>query len=170
MKGGHGPSIDNPPAAGAATLRCVKTWDGLPISDEKPHGASVIVWRQGGSAREFVILHRRHAGGIDFEGDWAWTPPSGARFPGEALEDAARRELLEEAGLDLPFELSGVGSDDWAVFVAEAPPHALVALDDEHDRYVWLPAPEAAEKCLPPLVGRTLLAVDEWLDQTAGGR
>jgi 8-oxo-dGTP pyrophosphatase MutT (NUDIX family) len=145
----------------------VRTWDGLAVSDEKPHGASVIVWRRGGLGREFLILHRRHAGGTDFEGDWAWTPPSGARFPGEALEDAARRELLEEAGLELPFELSGVGSDEWAVFVAEAPRHALVVLDDEHDRFVWLPAAEAAAKCLPPLVGRTLLAVDEWLDQTA---
>lgn len=145
----------------------MKTWDGLPVSDEKPHGASVIVWRRGGMGREFLILHRRHAGGIDFEGDWAWTPPSGARFPGEPLEDAARRELLEEAALDLPLDLSDVGSDDWAVFVAEAPPHARVVVDDEHDRFVWLPAADAAAKCLPPLVGRTLLAVDEWLDQTA---
>jgi 8-oxo-dGTP pyrophosphatase MutT (NUDIX family) len=145
----------------------VKTWDGLPVSDEKPHGASVIVWRRGGLGREFLVLHRRHAGGIEFEGDWAWTPPSGARFPGEALEDAARRELLEEAGLDLPFELGDLGSDDWAVFVAEAPADVLVALDDEHDRFLWLPAAEASAKCHPPLVGRTLLAVDEWLHQAA---
>lgn len=145
----------------------MKTWDGLPVSDEKPHGASVIVWRRGGLGREFLVLHRRHASGIDFEGDWAWTPPSGARFPGETLEDAARRELLEEAGLELPFELSDLGSDDWAVFVAEAPADALVVLDDEHDRFLWLPAAEAAAKCHPPLVGRTLLAVDEWLHQAA---
>lgn len=169
MQRGHGPSIDNAPATGAATLRHVKTWDGLPVSDEKPYGASVIVWRRDGVGREFLLLHRRAAGGIDFEGDWAWTPPSGARFPGEALEDAARRELLEETGLELPFESSGHSGDDWGVFVAEAPPDARVVLDDEHDRFVWLPAAEAAAKCLPPRVGRTLLAVDEWLDRTGDG-
>ena len=143
------------------------TWDGHPVSREKPYGASIVVWRRAVHGREFLILHRSHAGGPEFEGDWAWTPPSGARVPGEALEDTARRELLEEAALDLPLEPSDLGSDDWAVFVAEAPAGALVALDDEHDRFVWLPAAEAAAKCRPPSVGHTLLEVDDWLDQTS---
>jgi 8-oxo-dGTP pyrophosphatase MutT (NUDIX family) len=146
-------------------MEALRTWDGEPVSAERPYGASVVVWRRGAGKREFLVLHRRHAGGADFEGDWAWTPPSGARLPGEALHDAACRELLEEAGLELAFEPSDLGSEEWAVFVAEAPADARVVLDEEHDRFVWLPAAEAAAKCLPPLVGRTLLAVDEWLDQ-----
>lgn len=146
-------------------VEVLRTWDGQPVTPERPHGASIVVWRRGVSGREFLVLHRRHAGGAEFEGDWAWTPPAGARLPGEALDDAARRELLEEVGLHLAFEASDLGSADWAVFVAEAPANARVVLDDEHDRFLWLPATEAAAKCLPPPVGRTLLAVDDWLDQ-----
>jgi 8-oxo-dGTP pyrophosphatase MutT (NUDIX family) len=122
-----------------------------------------VVWRRAATGPEFLVLHRRHHG-PDFEGDWAWAPPSGARLPGEGLEDAARREFLEEAGLDLPLAPSELGSDDWALFVAEAPADAVVALDAEHDRYLWLPVPEAAAKCRPAVVGGALLAVDEWLE------
>jgi 8-oxo-dGTP pyrophosphatase MutT (NUDIX family) len=147
----------------------VRTWDGHPVSPEKPYGASIVVWRRASDGREFLILHRTHAGGPEFEGDWAWTPPSGARFPGELLEDAARRELAEEASLELPLELTGLGNDEWAVFVAEAPADALVVLDEEHDRFAWVSAAEAAARCRPALVGRTLVAVDAWLDRTPTG-
>jgi 8-oxo-dGTP pyrophosphatase MutT (NUDIX family) len=54
-----------------------------------------VVWRNGHAKREFLILHRRYAGGIDFEGEWAWTPPAGA-IEGGASHDAAKRELREE--------------------------------------------------------------------------
>ena len=66
------------------------TWDGLPVSAEQPFGASVVVWRRNGESREWLLLHRHHHG-RDYEGAWAWTPPSGARFPGEAVEDCAQR-------------------------------------------------------------------------------
>jgi hypothetical protein len=59
-----------------------------------------------------------------------------------------------------------VSSSSCTVFVAEAPADAVVVVDDEHDRFEWLPTAQAAAKCLPPLVGRTLLAVDAWLDRT----
>jgi 8-oxo-dGTP pyrophosphatase MutT (NUDIX family) len=134
------------------------------VSPENPYGASIVVWRRATGGPEFLVLHRKHHG-PDFEGDWAWTPPLGARLPGEALEDAARRELLEEAGLDLPLAPTELGSDDWAVFLAEAPADAGVVLDDEHDRFDWLPADEASAKCLPSLVARTLVAVDKRLAQ-----
>jgi 8-oxo-dGTP pyrophosphatase MutT (NUDIX family) len=147
----------------AATLLSMRTWDGLPVSSEKPYGASVIVWRSAQTGREFLVLHRRAAGDTDFEGDWAWTPPSGARLPDESLVDAARRELLEETGLDLSFTPTEAGGDEWAVFVAEAPVDASVVLDDEHDRFAWLPAQEAAAKCLPRIVGQQLEAVAAWL-------
>ena len=74
------------------------TWDGKPIASEPPYGAMVLVYRMNGEQPEFLILHRAQLG-PDFEGDWAWTPPSGARQPGETIEECARRELWEEAGL-----------------------------------------------------------------------
>jgi 8-oxo-dGTP pyrophosphatase MutT (NUDIX family) len=140
----------------------MRTWDGLPVSQEKPYGASVIVWRHATSGREFLVLHRRAAG----DGDWAWTPPSGARLPDEPLVEAARRELLEETGLDLDFEPTEAGGDEWAVFVAEAPVNARIVLDDEHDRFAWLPADEAGAKCLPRVVAEQLEGVAAWLART----
>jgi 8-oxo-dGTP pyrophosphatase MutT (NUDIX family) len=77
-----------------------RTWDGLPVAQERPWVSAVVVWREGPEGREFLLLHRHHRG-PEFAGDWAWTSPAGARQPGETPDDAARRELLEETGLTL---------------------------------------------------------------------
>ena len=73
------------------------TWDGLPISDEPPFGATVVVFRVRDDRFDVRMLHRAHHG-PDYTGDWAWTPPAGARLPGELVEDCARRELRETRG------------------------------------------------------------------------
>jgi predicted metal-dependent hydrolase len=145
------------------------TWDKTPVVREKPYGSSVIVWRTAGEGREYLILHRTAAGPPDYEGDWAWTPPSGARQPGEAVEEAARRELREETGLELALVETAVGSEEWRVFAAEAAQDTKVELDAEHDRYRWVTAHEAAGVCLPPMVGRSIVAVDTWLSETRPG-
>jgi 8-oxo-dGTP pyrophosphatase MutT (NUDIX family) len=157
-------SLELPPPALGAT-----TWDDAPVAMDKPHGCSIVVWRQASEGREYLILHRRHAGPPDYAGDWAWTPPSGARQPGELLDAAARRELLEETGLALSIRSTELGSQEWAVFVAEAPANADVALDAEHDRFRWVHADEAAGMCLPPAVGRSIAAVDAWLSEACPG-
>jgi 8-oxo-dGTP pyrophosphatase MutT (NUDIX family) len=145
------------------------TWDGLPISDERPYGVTVVVYRRGGGSPEggagaegpagleVLLLHRAHHG-PEYEGDWAWTPPAGSRFPGEAVETCARRELREEAGLVLEVRPMACGTDDWALYVAEAPPGVAVSLahDPEHDRYEWLPTGDAIARCRPELVGAAL--------------
>jgi 8-oxo-dGTP pyrophosphatase MutT (NUDIX family) len=136
------------------------TYDGLPVAEEPPFGAAILVHRESADGLEFLILHRAHQG-PDFEGDWAWTPPSGSRFPGEALEVCAARELMEEAGLALPLTLSPHGSAEWPVFVAEAPADAAIVLDGEHDRYEWLPLDAAVARCLPPVVSAPLAAFAE---------
>src|SRR5918996_2326384 len=102
------------------------TWDGLPVSSDKPYGATVIVWREVEGEREFLLLHRRAPGGPDFEGEWAWTPPAGARLPGESIDETARRELREETGLELRCRATGPGEEEWAVYVAHASARAGV--------------------------------------------
>src|SRR5215204_6012266 len=134
------------------------TWDGLPVARERPFGCAIVVRRQGIESMEFLLLHRLVPGGPDFEGEWAWTPPSGARQPGEAPDAAATRELQEEIGLALPLTplRSASAPADVALYVAQAPPNANIVLDDEHDRFAWLPLEEALPKCLPPVVASGL--------------
>ena len=134
------------------------TWDGLPISDEPPFGATVVVYRVRGAKTELLLLHRAHHGS-DYAGDWAWTPPAGSRLPGESIDHRARRELREETGLELALELTDCGNAEWPHYTARAPLDAAVVLDAEHDRFEWVVADEAPERCLPDLSQLPLRAV-----------
>jgi 8-oxo-dGTP pyrophosphatase MutT (NUDIX family) len=145
-----------------AVLRA-PTWDGRPVAAEDPRAVSVVVWRRTPAGREYLLLHRRHHG-PDYVGDWAWTPPSGARQPGEEPEAAARRELLEETGLDLPLRAVEHATAEVALYVAEAPADAEVRIDAEHDAYAWVTADEAAVRCLPAVVGDSVRTADRALD------
>jgi 8-oxo-dGTP pyrophosphatase MutT (NUDIX family) len=138
------------------------TWDGVPISAEKPFGVTAVVFRRSDDGLELLMLHRAHRG-PDYEGDWAWTPPAGARRPGEPIEDCARRELAEETGLDLPMLLTGCGTDEWYVYLVEASAEAVVVLDAEHDRSAWLAPAAAFQRCLPVAAREPLQAVVTWL-------
>lgn len=134
------------------------TWDGLPVAPDNPRGAMVVVRRPDGhGGREYLMLHRAHRG-PDYEGDWAWTPPSGARLPGEPVLTGARRELAEEAGLDppglAPVDLSG----GWAVLAAEVGAGEVARLDAEHDALCWLPLAEALRRCQPAAPAANLRA------------
>ena len=131
------------------------TWDGLPVSEEKPFGATVAVWRKVGGRVEWLLLHRKHRG-PEYEGDWAWSPPAGARLPGETLEECARRELLEETGLELELEQTRCGTDDWLVYVAKALRDVEVEISSEHDRFEWLSLGEACARCRPAVVASGL--------------
>lgn len=139
-------------AAWSSVLRMERTWDGLPVAPEKPFASCVVVWRDGTRGREYLLLHRHHEG-PEYEGDWAWTPPSGARQPRETPDEAAGRELLEETGLTLPLERLESPNDEVALYVARAPSDAQIVLDVEHDRFEWLPRDEAVGRCLPARVG-----------------
>jgi 8-oxo-dGTP pyrophosphatase MutT (NUDIX family) len=143
-----------------------RTWDGLPVAREAPFACCVVVWREVDGAREFLLLHRLAPGGADFDGDWAWTPPSGARQPGEEPHAAATRELAEETGITLSPTPApeAAASDEVALYVVQVPADAEVVLDEEHDRFLWLPLEEALSKCLPSVVATGLANAAAWID------
>ena len=121
------------------------------MSQTPPYGAVVVVYREGGAGREFLLLHRAHHG-PEYEGDWAWGPPSGARYPGEEIDRCAARELYEETGIELSPRPIDLEQQDWPVYLLEAPLGIAVTLSAEHDCYAWLPLEEAARCILPDLV------------------
>jgi 8-oxo-dGTP pyrophosphatase MutT (NUDIX family) len=130
-----------------------RTQDGAPIAMEPPYGATVVVTRPDGAV---LLLHRARRGPLA-GGDWAWGPPAGARQPEESIEACARRELLEETGLELELRESG-GDEDWRVFTAAAADGVPVRLSLEHDAAEWLQPGEAAARCRPRSVGDQVLA------------
>lgn len=120
-------------------------------------GAAVVVWRRSDVGPEVLVLHRS-AGGPDYHGDWAWTPPGGALEPGETHEECAARELFEEAGLDVPITRVQQASHRFAIFVCEVGPHHEVVLSDEHDRFEWVSFDDACVRCQPAAVVESLHA------------
>ncbi len=144
------------------TAEPLTTWDGLPISPDAPFGTSIIVYRRTAHGVEFLILHR--ADNVpEYEGDWAWTPPSGARLPDEPVDACARRELWEETGLTLPIHFTGHGLERWAIYYAEALAQHTITLDAEHDRYAWVTLDDALARCLPAVVSESLRVVAQHL-------
>ena len=131
------------------------TWDSKSVSNEPPFGASIIVYRISASSLEFLILHRAHKG-VDFEGDWAWTPPAGARFPKENMKKCALRELKEETGLELKVQKTNFGTKDWVVFMTEAYIDTQVIIDSEHDRFEWMNISTATNHCRPNRVAKQI--------------
>lgn len=138
------------------------TWDGKPIASHPPYGATVVVYRPTIRDYEYLLLHRSHEG-PDHEGDWAWTPPSGARFPGEEILECASRELMEETGLQLRVDPIQRGNEEWAVFTALLSRPARIRLSKEHDRYEWVSLKQALAICKPARVGQGILDAAEVL-------
>jgi 8-oxo-dGTP pyrophosphatase MutT (NUDIX family) len=96
-------------------------------------------------------MHRAH-NGPDYEGDWAWTPPAGSRFPGEPIDTCAVRELAEETGLSGALRAVRGCDPDWALFQLDCEAQPDVSLDAEHDRYEWVTLSEARLRCRPQVI------------------
>jgi 8-oxo-dGTP pyrophosphatase MutT (NUDIX family) len=143
-----------------------RTWDGEPISAEPPTGAAIVVYRRAGGAMEYLLLHRAHHGPA-YDGDWAWGPPSGCRYPGEPVADCAARELLEETGLRLALAATDLGSTEWPLYLGQAPGAATIQLSAEHDRFLWLPLAAALARTAPEAVRASLLRAAGHMEQRA---
>ena len=110
----------------------------------------------------YLLLHRAHHGGPAREGDWAWTPPTGSRKPGEDLPACVARELCEEIGLRTTARPVATDDVDWAVFALEVPWGTEVVVDgDEHDRFEWVSFAEACQRCRPAELAASFLTACE---------
>jgi 8-oxo-dGTP pyrophosphatase MutT (NUDIX family) len=129
------------------------TWDGEPVSRERPHGAMTVLASRTPEGPRFLLLHR-----VGQEGDWAWTPPSGSRKPGEDVSACAARELHEETGVTGSPRPVAAEDVDWAVFVLEVPWGTEVAVDgEEHDEFEWVSFAEVQRRCRPAVVVESFL-------------
>lgn len=107
----------------------------------------VVVYRPG---PEFLVALRSP------ERDGYWNLVAGGVEEGEEPAAAARRELVEESGLEhparfepVPLELGYLRPEGTRValhaFLVEAPPGFEPVLDDEHVEYRWCRSAEALE-------------------------
>jgi 8-oxo-dGTP pyrophosphatase MutT (NUDIX family) len=123
------------------------------------YGLAAVVYAE----RDGQILLLKRAGGA-LSGQWFL--PGGAVEPGELPEVAARRELIEESGLDIDGELELVGAYPIWVYGGDclqlsyrgALADGDVVVSDEHDGARWV----------DPVDMRALLT-DEVIDAMAQG-
>lgn len=134
-----------------------QTWDGEPVSREAPFGVTVVVFRQAASGPEFLLLHR-NGEGPDYEGDWAWGPPAGARYPGEDINVCAERELLEEASVAVPLTPVETDTPEWLTYLAEVEPDSEIVLSPEHDRFIWVGLENLTDGVAPEIAREQLRA------------
>lgn len=111
---------------------------------ERVEAAGGVVWRRRKGRVEVAVVHRPRYDD--------WTLPKGKLDPGESHEEAARREVLEETGLQVVLgdELASCSYTDnrgrpkrvryWAMTVTGG---GFVP-NDEVDQLVWLPLGEAS--------------------------
>jgi 8-oxo-dGTP pyrophosphatase MutT (NUDIX family) len=120
----------------------------------------VVVFRP--VARGWLVLALERAAGTRCPGSWEII--HGKIEPGERYEDAALRELREEAGLAAERLLSITMHSFYlmpqrtvqlaAVFAAVVAPDARVTLGEEHCRHAWLTPSQARRRLSWPMEKR----------------
>jgi 8-oxo-dGTP pyrophosphatase MutT (NUDIX family) len=106
-----------------------------------------------------VLLLWRHRFTTD---TWGWELPAGGVDPGESLEEAAQRELVEEAGwragrvrqLFAYHPINGSTDQTFAVFLGHDPVEVGPPTDvGESERIEWVPAAELRREIAAGRVG-----------------
>jgi ADP-ribose pyrophosphatase YjhB (NUDIX family) len=147
--------------------RCGWRW----YANPKP-AAAVLLERDGGGADPEILLLRRAVE----PGFGAWDLPAGYLDPGESFETAARRETLEEAGIEVELvALAGVyhspaGNAVTAVYRARAAEEApIVQIDFESSEHAWV-ARSAIGDWLPRMAFPSMAsAIADWAAGRLGG-
>lgn len=75
----------------------------------RARSAGCLLYRLGGAGPEVLLVHPSGA----YNRRAPWSIPKGEPAPGEDLEDAARRETLEETGVWPPADLLDLGHIDY---------------------------------------------------------
>jgi ADP-ribose pyrophosphatase YjhB (NUDIX family) len=126
----------------------------------------VLLERRADEGDEPSILLLRRA--VD-PGRGAWDLPAGYLDPGESFETAARRETLEEAGIEVELlDLAGVyhsppANAVTAVFRARpAGDNATVRLDAESSEHVWVARSEVDDWLPRVAFGSMMAAIADW--------
>jgi ADP-ribose pyrophosphatase YjhB (NUDIX family) len=145
--------------------RCGWRW----YANPRPSAGAIVLRRtvapDGEEGEPSFLLLRR-----DVEpGRGAWDLPAGYLDPYESPEDAARRETLEEAGLEVELvELVGIYTSRdanavSAVYIAyPADPNAEVRLDRESSDFAWVER-RHADEWLPRMAFLSMArAVADW--------
>ena len=135
--------------------RCAWRW----YANPKP-AAGVILERDA----SVLLLRRAVEPGLG-----AWDLPAGYLDPGESPEEAARRETLEESGLEVDLvRLVGIytsrpGNAVASIYLArQVDPSAAVRLDRESSEFAWVPSSEVLD-WLPRLAfGSMAVALSDW--------
>lgn len=117
-----------------------------PPDEDAIRAAGGVVWRDGPDGVEIVVIHRSRYG--------QWALPKGKLEPGESWEDAARREVREETGIDAEIE-DVVGLARYAVdgrpkvvryWTMRAAGEQHFEPSEEVDQAVWAPIAEALRR------------------------
>ncbi len=144
---------------------------------KRPESVLVVVY----SMDSRVLMLRRH------QPPTFWQSVTGSLEWGEQPEQAARRELVEETGLDATtledchdshlFEIyeiwrhryaEGVTENREHVFRLAVPEVCPVALDDlEHSEYEWVPRVEAAQRASSYTNRQAIL---DWVPMPSAGK